>query len=96
MSPSEWKALRGAHAILKFGRAASKLLQSESLVVISIAWVDMSWFACNSTSVKNMLIPNSAQFESCEHHELHADARCIGKALSWILNQTVGCTRSQT
>ena len=90
MSPSEWKALHGAHAILEFGRAAPTLLQSESLAVITIAWVAMSLFARNSTSVKKMLIPNSTKFESCEHHELHTDARRIGKALREDLESRCG------
>ena len=90
MSPSEWKALRGTHAILEFGRGASTLLQSESLVVISIAWLAMSLFSKNSINIKKILKPNSTNFDTCQHHDLHSDARRVGKALNKDLEARCG------
>ena len=75
MTPTEWNALRGIHAILEFGRRASTLLQSESLVVISIAWLAMSLFSKNSINIKKILKPNSTDFDTCQHHDLHSDAQ---------------------
>ena len=75
MSPSKWKALHGTHAILELDRGASTLLQSESRVVISIAWLAMSLFAKNFINVKKIMVPKSTNFETCKHQDLHSDAR---------------------
>ena len=84
LRPAEWRALRGIHAVIEFGRGASCSFQSETVVLGSIAFITMLLFAEHHDALDVDRILSAAdptKWEDVKHASLHPEANRVGKAL---------------